>query len=382
MRAICLIAETIERWVGYFERVLRRWCRTRSNVANALPLLGEREQSGSSESFSGTDGCSIPQEKLIHELFEEQVRRTPAAIAVVYEGEQLTYRELNRQVEPAGALPESARSGPGPASGMCVERSVEMVVGLLGILKAGGAYVPLDPSYPRERLEYMLEDAAPTVVLTQAHLSTELPHCQAPLVRLDAQWSEIAQHPEHAVSCAERGLKSTHLAYVIYTSGSTGHPKGVMIEHASVVNLWKGLERAIYARQSGCQRVGVNASFAFDASVKQWVQLLSGRTLVVLSENMRWDMEAWRNYVVQQSIGRRLAPPAACVFHPRCPRFQPGHCDVETPELREFEPRHEAACHYPLERWPMTDGPRFARQRARRAPTRPRLEGAAADAGV
>jgi non-ribosomal peptide synthetase component F len=130
--------------------------------------------------------------------------------------------------------------------GLCVERSLEMVIGMLGILKAGGAYVPLDPAYPSERVQYMLKDARPAVVLTQESIKRQPVDCATTIIALDTQWNEIAQQPTSNVSGAEVGVSTRNLAYVIYTSGSTGQPKGVMIEHVNVVNFWSALEQAVY----------------------------------------------------------------------------------------------------------------------------------------
>ena len=143
------------------------------------------------ELFNATQ-APYPQEKLIHELFEEQVERTPEAIAVVYEGEQLTYGQLNGRANQLARYLRDQGVGPDQLVGLCVERSVEMVVGLLGILKAGGAYVPLDPGYPPERLAYLLQDASPQVLLTQERLQAGLPVTQARVSLLDKEWSQIA----------------------------------------------------------------------------------------------------------------------------------------------------------------------------------------------
>jgi amino acid adenylation domain-containing protein len=148
--------------------------------------------------------------------------------------------------------------------------------------------VPLDPCYPAERLRYMIGDAAPRVVLTQEHLRERLPATAAELISLDGQWSEIELHACDNLNPTELGVDSEHLAYVIYTSGSTGQPKGVMIEHRHVLNLWQGLETA-YHGSTPCQRIALNASLNFDASVQQIVHLLSGRTLFVIPEECRRD---------------------------------------------------------------------------------------------
>ena len=167
----------------------------------------------------------------VHELFEMQVELTPDALAVLFEERHLNYRELNRRSNQLAHYLRKLGVGPEVLVGFCVERSLEMVVGILGILKAGGAYVPLDPAYPMERLAFMLEDAQVTVLLTQQRLLERLaahPLPQGRVVCLDADWESITQESEQNL---QSGAVSENLAYVIYTSGSTGRPKGAMIRH-------------------------------------------------------------------------------------------------------------------------------------------------------
>ena len=183
-----------------------------------------------------------PREKCIQELFEEQVERSPEAIAVEYEEQQLSYEELNRRANQLGHYLRTLGVGADTRVAICMERGLEMIIGLLGILKAGGAYVPLDPSYPMERLKYMVEDSAPEVLLTQRHLKElfrglrDIP----PILDLaeDGQWREQA---ETNLDRASIGLTSGHLAYVIYTSGSTGMPKGVAV-HEGWPMSWMNIE--------------------------------------------------------------------------------------------------------------------------------------------
>jgi myxalamid-type nonribosomal peptide synthetase MxaA len=239
--------------------------------------------------------------ELVHELFQEQVQRAPGAVAAVYEGDSLTYAELNAKANQLAHHLRKRRIGPDQLVGLCVERSLDMVVALLGILKAGGAYVPLDPSYPPERLQHIISDACPRVLLTQAHLAGRLPCSNADVITLDEQWSEIARRLDHNPDAGVLGLTPQNLAYVIYTSGSTGKPKGVMIEHRHILDLWQGLEGA-YRHSSLCERVALNASLNFDASVQQIVQLLSGRSLFVISEKCRRDASLLFRFFVESQI--------------------------------------------------------------------------------
>src|SRR6516162_4474821 len=216
------------------------------------------------EQFNAT-AADYPKEAVIQELFEAQVERTPEGIAVVYEEEQLTYRELNRRANQLARYLRRRGIGPEEAVGIAVERSPEMIVGLLGILKSGGAYVPLDAGYPAERLAYMLEDASPRVTLTQERLRDRLPETSAGVILLDRDWAEIAQEDGMNLTRSDVGVSSRNLAYVIYTSGSTGQPKGVMVEHRGLLNYLQWAMRT-YAPEAGAGSV-VSSSYAFDATV-------------------------------------------------------------------------------------------------------------------
>src|SRR5262249_26676221 len=177
--------------------------------------------------------ADYPTDKCIHELFEEQVERTPDAIAVVYEDEQLTYRELNQRANRLAHYLQTMGVGPEVIVGICIERSIEMVVGLLGILKAGAAYLPIDPAYSPKRIAFILENAQSPVVLTVAQLAegslSKVPH----MICLDTGWPAIASMDEQNPISK---VTPENLAYVIYTSGSTGEPKGVMISHRAICN--------------------------------------------------------------------------------------------------------------------------------------------------
>jgi methionyl-tRNA formyltransferase len=198
-----------------------------------IPLLSDPERHKILVDWNDTQ-ADYPKDKCIHQLFEAQVEQTPDAVAVVFEDEQLTYKELNQRANQLAHHLGNLGVGPEVLVGICVERSLEMVVGLLGILKAGGAYVPLDPAYPPERLAFMLEDASVGVLLTQARLVESLPKHQGRIVCLDTDWEIIERQSEENPGCS---LTPENLAYVIYTSGSTGKPKGVLVPHSGVSNL-------------------------------------------------------------------------------------------------------------------------------------------------
>ena len=221
--------------------------------------------------------AAFPRDRCLHELIEEQVERAPDAVAVAFEDMQLTYRQLNESANQLARHLQGLGIGPDTLVGICVERSLVTVVGLLGILKAGGAFVPLDPEYPKERLAFKLEDAGSPVLLTQAHLTASLPALHSRIVRLDADWPLIAERSADYVASFAR---AEHLAYMIYTSGSTGRPKGAMNTHVAIVNrlLWM---QDTY-RLTPSDRVLQKTPFSFDVSVWEFFwPLLTGATLVV-----------------------------------------------------------------------------------------------------
>ena len=214
----------------------------------------------------------------IHQLFEAQVERTPEAVAVSYQDMQLTYRHLNQRANQLAHYLRKLGVGPEVLVGLCVERSPDMLVGLLGILKAGGAYVPLDPTYPQERLAFMLRDAQVPVLLSQTALQTALPPYHGTLVFLDGDHPISAQEsPENLNGEAQ----PEHLAYVIYTSGSTGVPKGVLVTHRNVARLFTATEAWYHFHESDVWTCF--HSYAFDFSVWElWGALLSGGRVVVV----------------------------------------------------------------------------------------------------
>jgi amino acid adenylation domain-containing protein len=271
-----------------------------TTLARSISVLPESERQLVTESFNATER-PYPSGKTIHQLFEEQVRRTPDTIAVVGGGESLSYRELNSRANRVARYITARGARPDQLVGLCVERNVHMVVGIIGTLKAGGAYVPLDPDYPPERLAFVLAHARPRVILTQDIFKGILPQTAAPQISLDGHWNEIAKQDDTDPTSVNAGVSARNLAYVVYTSGSTGEPKGVMIEHGGAVNLWCELDRR-YHRPSPCRRIGVNASFVFDASVEQFLQLLSGCTLYLIPQIARTDPQALVRFLHEHEI--------------------------------------------------------------------------------
>ncbi|MEO5727612.1 MAG: AMP-binding protein, partial [Byssovorax sp.] len=252
-----------------------------------LPFLLEAERHQVLAAWNDT-ASAPPREACVHELLEAQVERTPEAVAVVFEGRTLTYGALDAQANQLAHHLRGLGVGRGVLVGLCVERSLAMVVGLLGILKAGGAYVPLDPEYPRERLGFMLDDARAPVLLTQASLVERLPEHGARVVRLDADWPEIAGA---AASSPTSGSRAEDLAYVIYTSGSTGRPKGVEIPHGAVVNLLEAMSAAVPMDAADAWLAVTSISFDI-AGLELFLPLARGARLLLASREATMSADA------------------------------------------------------------------------------------------
>jgi amino acid adenylation domain-containing protein len=270
-------AASVTRMIAHYQMLLSGIVADPSQSIAVLPLLTAKERKQVIEEWNRTEH-EIPQGTLV-ELFEEQVQRSPAAIALIYDEEQLTYRELNERSNQLGWRLRELGVGPETRVGLIVERSIEMVVGLLGVLKAGGAYVPLDPDYPPERLSYMLESAQITVLLTQKRLREQMPPFSGQLLELDGEEerSRIAEQNSENLDVVRL---PEHLAYIIYTSGSTGRPKGVMNSHGGLLNrlLWMQGEY----RLSPADVVLQKTPFSFDVSVWEFFwPFLEGATLVL-----------------------------------------------------------------------------------------------------
>jgi amino acid adenylation domain-containing protein len=283
---------TVERYIGYLRELLAGMVAREGEAVERLPLLGERERRWIDE-WNATE-TEHPRDKCVHELFEEQVENTPDAVALRFEETALSYAELNRRANSLARRLRELGVGPDERVGVCLERSPEMVVALLGTMKAGGAYVPLDPVYPGERLQYMLEDSAPAVLLTRNHLHASIPGLPEGLTVLDASdfkaWEKLA---ETNLDHKESGVRHDNLVYLIYTSGSTGKPKAVMIEHRQVSNYLTWC-RDSYYRQSGYGSPAV-FSVGFDASVTTFFgAILSGQTLELLPSGAEMESIARR----------------------------------------------------------------------------------------
>ena len=247
-----------------------------------IPLVAEPQRARMLRDWNDT-AVLVPQDRCLHELFEDAVARHPEDVAVVFEGASLRYRELAARADALAHRLVARGIGPDRLVGIYLDRSIEMVVAVLAVLKAGGAYVPLDPNYPADRIAYMIEDSGASIVLSTAARSGDLPDCRAEIMRVeeDANAASSAVAPPTGT-----GVAPHHLAYVIYTSGSTGKPKGVMVEHRNVVNFFVGMDERI-PHPPGSAWLAVT-SLSFDISVLELLWTLTrGFKLVVYADNQK-----------------------------------------------------------------------------------------------
>lgn len=292
--------DTIKRMVRHLKTLLKNAVQNPDLGVDRLPMLEFDERQQLIIDWNRTEK-EYPTDRCLHQLFEARAAEMPEALAVVYGDDQLTYRELNARANQLAHFLRKRGVGPDTLVGLCVERSVEMIVGILGIMKAGGAYAALDPSYPAERIQYILEDSNISILLTFSHLKMAELAGKVEQVCLDSDWKMIAKENKRN---PKNLTQPENLAYLIYTSGSTGRPKGVMMPHRGAINLWSGLNQAIYANHPTDRplKVSLNAPLLFDASVQQLVQLLSGHTIDIVPQEARQDGEALLTYLQQARI--------------------------------------------------------------------------------
>lgn len=255
-------------------------------------------------------GSPLFSPECIHHLFEKQVEHTPLAPAISYQQQKMSYVSLNERANQLAWYLQGRGVGPGALVGICMERSLEIVIAILGVLKAGGAYVPLDPVYPQERLAFMLRDAQVKFLLTQHSLRPALPAYDGSALCLDTDWHLIARN--RTDNC-QSAVTNRDLAYVIYTSGSTGRPKGVLIEHYGLSNMIEA-QIDLFDIQAS-HRVAQFASFSFDASVSEmFMAFLAGAELCIVPSEQRWPALTLQHFLQEQAITTITLPPSALAF--------------------------------------------------------------------
>jgi amino acid adenylation domain-containing protein len=294
---------TITRMLGHFQTLLEGIVGNPNQRIAEIEILSKAELHQLLVEWNNTQE-NYPQDKLVHQLFESIAEQTPDASALVFGDKQLSYKELNQRSNKLAHYLQKLSVKKEVLVGLCVERSFDMVIGMLGILKAGGAYVPLDPTHPFERLSFMLEDAQIPVILTQERWSERLKIHNSHIIFLDKDWQTIAQESkENPIS----KITANNLAYVIYTSGSTGKPKGVQIEHRGLLNLifWHQKEFAV----SPLDRVTQVAGVAFDACSWEISPYLSvGASIHFSNDETRRSPEKLRDWLVEEAITISFVP--------------------------------------------------------------------------
>ncbi len=315
---------TIQRMLGHFQKLLEAIVTNPEQLVSELPLLTDAERHQLLFEWNATD-AEYPKDLCVHELFEAQATKTPDADAVFLEDTRLTYKELNERANQVAHYLRKRGVKPEILVGLYMERTPEMIVGILGILKAGAAYLPLDAAYPKERVSFILRDAQTPLLLTQRRLAENLSGLEIDVVFLDADWEMLARESEENLS---NEATSDNLAYVIYTSGSTGNPKGVMIRHQSLMNFIEDVSRKY--EFAAHDRILQFAPISFDTSVLEIFPCLTrGATLMLRNDEMlqsaaaflrkceAWDLTViilptayWHEVVASLSAEALTMPPS------------------------------------------------------------------------
>jgi amino acid adenylation domain-containing protein len=290
-------AVTIKRMARHFERLLEAVVADPDRRISDLPILTDAEKHQLLVEWNDTKK-NYPKDKCLHQLFEEQVKRAPDSVAVIFEDQRLTYEELNTRANQLAHYLKKLRVGPEMLVGICMDRSLDTVVALLGVLKAGGAYLPLDSSYPAARLDYMLKNSGAEVLLTLRKLAQQLPPFEGRIVCLDQDRQKIIGESGENPSVE---VETSNLAYIIYTSGSTGQPKGVMVPHGAVGNHMMWMREKFPLGKH--DRVAQRTSLSFDASVWElFAPLIDGAQLVLAPPEVARDAESLIHFVQKEKI--------------------------------------------------------------------------------
>ena len=296
--------ETIEEIIKNLNQILKVISANIEVKLSEICILTEEEKRKIMNEFNNTDK-DYPNEKTIPELFEEQTLITPDSVAVVFEDEAISYFELNKKSDQLAAYLQKNGVNSNCIIGIMAERSIEMIIGLLGIMKAGGAYLPIDPEYPEDRIQYMLEDSNSKLLLTQKHLMDK--HKIKENINI-LYLEDNVIYEENSNSIKELS-NSKDIAYIIYTSGSTGLPKGVKVEHRNIINtIWWRKKYYSFGSEDAVLQI---PSFSFDSSVEDiFTPLISGSRLVMIKQSKRLDIQYLSNVIVKNKISHMLLVPS------------------------------------------------------------------------
>ena len=288
---------TITRMLEHFKTLLEGIVVNPEQRLSELSILTEVEQHKILVEWNDTE-ADFPKNSCIHTLFETQVEQTPDAVAVAFNGNQMTYRELNQRANQLAHYLQKLSVGPETFVVICMERSLEMLVGILGTLKAGAAYAPMDPANPTKRLAFMLKDTGAPVLITQKHLQRNFPDHNGHIVCLDSDWKNMVEENDENPRC---NVAAENLAYVIYTSGSTGLPKGVLISHRALVN--RCVTAAEYYALEPHDRILQFASISFDVSLEEiFPSLINGATVVLSPKEVSTSLEALSTLLEREKL--------------------------------------------------------------------------------
>jgi amino acid adenylation domain-containing protein len=299
----CFEDSAIARMLGHLQTLLEGMTANPEQKLSELPLLSAAERQQLLVQWNDTQ-ADYPKNASIHELFAAQTERTPDAVAAICEKEQLTYRELNAKANQIAHYLQSLGVKPEVLVGICVERSLEMLVAILGILKVGAAYVPLDPAYPQERRSFMLADAKVPLLLTQKNLLETLPEHSAKVVCIDAEWQEISRQSDRNPAVK---VEPENLAYVLYTSGSTGTPKGVLGTHRGTVNRCFWNPYPFIEEDICCQKTSLNF---VDSVWEIFAPLLHGLPTVIIPDRSVKDINQFIQTLSKQNVTRLVLVPS------------------------------------------------------------------------
>ncbi|MEA5525870.1 non-ribosomal peptide synthetase [Nodularia spumigena] len=305
---------SIQQMAEQFEVLLKGIIDNPNQAINTLPLMTAAELLQLQR--WNQNQADYPEDQTLVDLFEQQVEKNPDHIALVFESQQLTYQQLNQKANQlAHYLIQNYPIQPDTLVGICVERSLEMIIGVLGVLKAGGAYVPIDPNYPQERIKFLLEDSGVSVLLTQSFILEQLPiteqKYQAICLDKEAFAEELTDNPSPKIT-------PENLAYVIYTSGSTGRPKGVMIEHGGLVNLTLAVNQVLQIQPQS--RLLQFASFSFDVSIWEFAPVLAaGACLYLAKKETLLPNQDLVNFLTNHKISHATLPPSVLSLLPQAP---------------------------------------------------------------